>query len=315
MKGGKLDDPDGALLKLLRLLGSRGYRFVTPTPLTHARIVARRSPPSAASLRDVLGWSLPFARDLLDEEVMRLLTEAGVIDDTRDGLRSVVRISSLQDRLFVHSAYPTASADSVFFGPDSYRFADLVMREIGADARTGLRIVDIGTGAGVGAILAACLKPHSQVTMTDINPEALRLARVNALAAGALVEAREGPGLAGISEPIDVAMINPPYIVDCAERTYRDGGGMRGAELSLELAEEALAALAPGGRLVLYTGSAIVDGIDQLKGEMAERAERLGYAMRYWEIDPDVFGEELDKPQYEEVERIAVVAAVVTRPA
>ncbi len=33
----------------------------------------------------------------------------------------------------------------------------------------------------------------------------------------------------------------------------------------------------------------------------------------YRELDPDVFGEELDKPGYERVERIAVVALTVTR--
>jgi hypothetical protein len=35
--------------------------------------------------------------------------------------------------------------------------------------------------------------------------------------------------------------------------------------------------------------------------------------MRYREIDPDVFGEELDDPAYRDVDRIALVAVVLTR--
>ncbi len=40
--------------------------------------------------------------------------------------RSRVRWSSLGDLLLVHSAWPTDSSDAVFFGPDSYRFAQLI---------------------------------------------------------------------------------------------------------------------------------------------------------------------------------------------
>ena len=37
------------------------------------------------------------------------------------------------------------------------------------------------------------------------------------------------------------------------------------------------------------------------------------YGWTYQELDPDVFGEELDKPGYEQVERIAVVVLTVSR--
>jgi hypothetical protein len=35
--------------------------------------------------------------------------------------------------------------------------------------------------------------------------------------------------------------------------------------------------------------------------------------MSYAEIDPDIFGEELDSPGYEQVERIAAVGAVIEK--
>ena len=44
-----------------------------------------------------------------------------------------------------------------------------------------------------------------------------------------------------------------------------------------------------------------------------ETAADAGCALRYREIDPDVFGEQLDLPGYEDVERIAAVGAVLSR--
>lgn len=308
-------DSDGALLALLETLGRRGYRFVTPTPATHARIVARRDRRQAQSLEDVLGWSLPFERALLDPELLTLLDRAGAIEQAKDGrLRSRYRVSSLHDRLFLHSAYPTDAKDSVFFGPDSYRFAGLIAAELGAcGEREGAHIVDIGTGAGVGAIVAAGMCPQARVTMTDINPEALRLARINGRAAGVHPRAVRGSDLAGVGEDVDVALANPPYIVDSSGREYRDGGGMLGGQISLDMARMAAERLAPGGRIILYTGSTIVRGHDMLRDALQRLADAQRMTLRYREIDPDVFGEELDTPAYATADRIAVVAAILDR--
>jgi hypothetical protein len=67
------DDRTAALLDLLRLLDARGYRFVTPTPATHARVVARPHRARARSVADVLGWSLPFAPGTIDNAIETLL--------------------------------------------------------------------------------------------------------------------------------------------------------------------------------------------------------------------------------------------------
>jgi hypothetical protein len=90
---------------------------------------------------------------------------------------------------------------------------------------------------------------------------------------------------------------------------------MHGGRLSLDLAAAALPRLRPNGRLMLYTGSAIVAGADRLRPALAEAARGHGCTMSYREADPDVFGEELATPQYREVDRIAVVTAVFTRHA
>lgn len=307
------DTQDTALLDLLTALSARGYTHVTTTPESHARVLARRPGP-ARSLADVFGWSRPFAPDFLPDDLREPLRRSGMLDDTGPLHRARVRVSTVHGRAFLHSAFPTTAADAVFLGPDSYRFADLIARELAAaPLRPGARLVDIGTGAGVGAIVAAGLSPDAVVVATDPNRQALRLARINAAAAKVTMTTVETRGLTGVSGPFDLALANPPYIVDAQGRTYRDGGDMHGGRLSLDLATEALASLAPGGRLILYTGSAIVDGEDRLGAALADAAAAAGCTLAYRELDPDVFGEELSNPGYEEVDRIAVVAGVFAR--
>jgi len=305
---------DHALAKLIAYLKSRDYRFVTPTPATHARVLARRAGESARDLRDVFGWSMPFDPASFDPAPIRLLDEAGMIERTESGLKSKLRVSLLGRNLFLHSSYPTDSPDAVFFGPDSYRFARLIADELRRRPRKeSARLVDIGAGAGVGAIVATGLYPALRIVMTDVNPVALRLARINAAAAGVSAAFHEGADLSSVTGDFDLVLANPPYIADTAGRAYRDGGPMHGGAVALAMAQEAVPRLSAGGRLLLYTGSAIVGGEDEMRDRLAALAEAERCDLRYDEIDPDVFGEELESPGYRDVERIALVAAVIER--
>jgi methylase of polypeptide subunit release factors len=301
---------DDALLSLLEGLAEAGYRFVAVTPETHRRLLARDPGRTARDLRDVFGWSLPFERDLLPRPVMEALERSGALSREGDLLRSRVRVATLDDRLFLHSAFPTDSAESVFFGPDSYRFARFLAGEL-PRLPSPRRLVDIGTGSGVGAIVAASLLPGARAAATDITPLALRHARINARHSGVELQTIEAPGLDSVEGPVDLVVANPPFVADPAGRLYRDGGGMRGARLSLDWALAAARRLEPDGTMLLYTGSAIAAGRDALREALAERLPELGCRLRYAEIDPDIFGELLDEPGYEEVERIAAVGAVI----
>ncbi|WP_334164509.1 methyltransferase [Phenylobacterium sp.] len=305
---------DDALLMLLRRLDEDGYDFVTPTPLTHQRVVRRPGMQEARSVRDVLGWSLPFRDGLLAPDLFDALDAAGMLARDGDLWRSAVRVSRVHGLLFLHSAFPTAEEDSVFLGPDSYRFADFVAREMGHDCRLH-RLVDVGGGAGVGALVAAARCWAREALLTDVNPRALRLARINAQHAGIPLATRLASGLGDAPQDCDLILANPPYIVDPAGRAYRDGGDLHGGEISLEWARAAIPKLAPGGRFLLYTGSAILEGgRDRLREELRRVAEDAGVALAYRELDPDVFGEELDTAPYADVERIAVVGCVITKP-
>ena len=308
------ESTDAALLELVALLKNEDYRFITPTPATHARVLARPGRKYAADLRDIFGWSLPFAPELPPQPVLECLRAARMLREEGLLLRSRLRASTLHDDLYLHSAFPTDQEDSIFFGPDSYRFANLIAAELAArPLAPDARVADIGGGAGVGAIVAGRSAPRAQVFMTDVNPKALRLARINAAAAGVRIETVEGSGLDGVAPPLDLIMLNPPYIIDEAGRTYRDGGGMHGGKLSLDLTIEAMDRLADRGRILLYTGSAILNGEDPLHAALARETGKRGLRLDYREIDPDVFGEELTKPQYRDVERIALVAATIVR--
>lgn len=306
---------DDQLLALLEHLKAIGYRFVTPTPATHARVLARDPEGRAVNLRDVLGWSKPFRPGLLDPDLERLLLAGDPLLPFHGGhWKCRYRVSSLSNGLFLHSAYPTTCRNAVFFGPDSYRFAELVQREL-ARLRPppGTHLVDIGAGAGVGAIAAAQACPGLKLTMTDINAVALRLAKINARAAGVTAELAQGANLDAVLDPIELALANPPYIIDTGSRDYRDGGDMHGAQVAFDMAVPAVTRLAPGGCFILYTGSAILRGQDPLREELGALAARQNCALRYQEIDPDVFGEELENEAYIDVERIALVSAVFTR--
>lgn len=299
---------------LLVALKARNYRFVTPTPATHARVLARDPGRRATCLADLLGWSLPFVPGTVDREIEDLLDRAGAIERVEGGFKSRLRAATVEGELYLYSAYPTTSRDAVFLGPDSYRFARLILAELARlPCPPGATVVDVGTGAGVGGIVAARGIAGAAPVLTDVNPAALHLARANAASAGVSAEIREGAMLAGFSEPIDLAVANPPYIVDADGRAYRDGGDRHGAGLSIEMAAAVLPRLALRGRLILYTGSAIVRGEDRLRAALADLAAKQGCTLDYAELDPDMCGEELERDAYRDVDRIAVVAAVFTR--
>lgn len=311
------DDVCDAIATIGAHLRTRGYAFTTVTPETHRRVVAN-NPLCGDILRDVFGWNRSFAIDDLDASVSDAMQRARMLDavgQSESLRRSGVRFASLGDELFAHSAFPTESSQSVFFGPDSYRFAHLIERTLAAHRHPVRRIVDIGCGSGVGGLIAArMVRNPVQLVLADINPLALRFAEGNARLAG-IDDAHcvLSDVFGSIDGDADVIVSNPPYLTDAKERLYRHGGAHFGAELSLRILRESLTRLRPHGVLVLYTGSAIVDGIDTFQTRALHVLRAPEFDFRYAELDPDVFGEELDRKHYAAVERIAAVGLVVTR--
>lgn len=307
-----MTDSDEGLTHLLQALSASAYRFVAVTPETHRRVLERSPGRLGVDLRDVFGWNLPFEDGALPAPVGQALERSGMIEREGGRCRSRVRVASIGDRLFLHSAFPTDEADSVFFGPDSYRYVRFLAAELPRLAGVR-RLVDIGAGSGVGGIMAGGNLRGARVTATDINPLALTFARINAGQAGVELETLETDSLDGVDGPVDLVIANPPFVVDPAGRLYRDGGDMHGARLSLDWALAAARRIEPGGTVLLYTGSAIVDGRDGLAEALAEALPALGCSLDYSEIDPDIFGELLSGRGYEQVERVAAIGAAIRK--
>lgn len=306
---------DLALIRLADTLRVQGYQFVTPTPATHERVNSRAENSWAASLRDVFGWSRPFREQVVPSDIFLLMQEAGILVPVDGGFRSQLRLSSLNDQLLWHAAFPTTATDAVFFGPDTYRFAlaiDLYLKHREAPVR---RATDIGSGTGAGAMRVALAHPDAQVWAGDINAQALRLSRINAsIARTKNVLACQSNLLDGVQGDFDLIVANPPYLNDSLKRSYRHGGGSHGQELAVAMLEASLPRLRPEGTLLLYTGSTVVDGVDTFmsSAEPVLRALPSTWHKSYVEMDPDVFGEELEHPAYQDADRIAAVVLRVT---
>lgn len=303
------------LITLGQELQAQDYHFTTVTPATHARVNARPQNQVAEDLHGVFGWSRLFPDTVVSERLLALLETGGLLQRQDSQWRSAVRWSSLDDQLFAHSAYPTVEHDAVFFGPDTYRFARALQQFFQqADAGTVRRAVDIGCGAGPGAILIAQACPQAEVSAVDINPRALDFTRANAYLAGIDdLQIRQSNLLDGVDGQFDLIVANPPYLLDPDERTYRHGGGDYGGGLSLRIVETALERLTVSGTLLLYTGAAVVNGDAPLRRQVDALLADRPVSWRYEEMDPDVFGEELDSAAYRDAERIAAVTLTVKR--
>lgn len=302
MRGGE------ALVELLLRLKELGYRFTAVNPATHARVLARERDASP-TLRDIFGWNRPFHESHIDPRVRELMEAADILRDGSDGLRSTLRVASLGDDLFLHSAYPTEDVDAVFFGPDTYRFARFIAQHL--PRLLPGRVADMGAGTGAGGLSVKRSAPTASVTLIDTNRAALDLADVNARACGRPVDLLHGDTL---PPAVDLVTANPPYMMDEGNRAYRHGGNLFGGRVALDWTRDALAKLAPGGTLLLYTGAAIVEGASPLLSEITRLAREAGASATSAEIDPDVFGEELEKTAYAGVERIAAMGIVIRNP-
>ncbi len=300
-----------ALREILRIVAETGYAFVPPTPETHRRVNARAGDMPATDLRDVFGWNRPFDQTVIGETLFGLLQQADALEQTGVLWKSRVRIATADRGHYLHSAFPTVATDAVFFGPDTYRFIRAAAASLPKTPYR--RAVDLGCGSGAGGLELAGCRDITELWLTDINPAALELASVNAAVVGQRASFAESDLFAALDGKFDLILANPPYLADAGHRAYRDGGGALGMDLGLRIVREGCVRLTPGGVLFLYTGVPISDGVDPFR-EAIEQIAPLGRcSIDYSEIDPDVFGEELDQPAYRNVERIAAVKLMITR--
>lgn len=146
--------------------------------------------------------------------------------------------------------------------PETEQLVDLVL----AEEPKG-RIVDVGTGSGCIALSLASEGREREVAGTDCSPEALAVARENALRLGLVVEWLEGDLLAPVrGRQFDVVVSNPPYlaaeeyrVLDASVRAWEPEaalvGGVEGLEVIRRLLMEGVEVVRPGGLLALEIDS------------------------------------------------------------
>lgn len=130
----------------------------------------------------------------------------------------------------------------------------------------GSRVLDMGTGTGIGALVAAQWASH--VVAVDINPEAVRCAQQNALLNGVAdrVAVREGDLFAPVEgERFDVVLFNPPYFRGQPRNRWEQA--WRSPNVLERFAANLDRHLAPGGwaLLVLSTAGVYLEALRALR--------------------------------------------------
>jgi len=128
------------------------------------------------------------------------------------------------------------------------------------------RVLDLCTGNGSLAVLAAMAWPEVEVDAADISADALAVARMNIdrHAMGARIRLIESDGLQACAGSYDLVLCNPPYVNTRsmallpaeyrAEPAIALAGGTDGMDFVRRLLGQATQHMAPGGVLVLEIG-------------------------------------------------------------
>ena len=129
------------------------------------------------------------------------------------------------------------------------------------------RVLDLCTGNGSLAVLAAMAWPEVEVTGADISPDALAVARINVDRHGLQdrITLQLSDGLAQLPGPWDLILCNPPYVNATsmaqlpaeyrAEPTLALAGGADGMDFIRQLLQDAPARMSENAVLVLEIGN------------------------------------------------------------
>jgi len=187
--------------------------------------------------------SAPFVTDLPDADVERIRAW-----HERAYAASLSRKEEVVEYLGLSLVVPP-SVQSIT--PTSHLLGETVL----AESRRGERVLDMGTGCGVNAILAAT--KGARAIAVDINPEAIAIARTNAERSGVadLVEVRTSDIFSDVSETFDLIVFDPPFRWfkprDLTEAATAD----EDYRAMTRFFEEARAHLEADGRMLIFFGT------------------------------------------------------------
>jgi methylase of polypeptide subunit release factors len=255
-------------------------------------------------------------RTVRTDEAVRALGRDGVDALDRTGLAAVgddlvprVRILPVGDLLVAGDGYSQDDdpADYVAIYTPTSRLCDSLTPRPRVE-----RALDVGTGSGVHALLAASHARH--VIATDVNARALAFTELNAALNGLTnVECRRGSLYEPVAgETFDLIICNAPYVVSPERRwAYRDSG-FQADEVSERAVRNAPEHLAEGGYATMLVSwlAQDADAPDEralvwVEGSGCDSwilstwdSDPLGHASEWnshLESDPEAFGRALDE--------------------
>jgi methylase of polypeptide subunit release factors len=164
----------------------------------------------------LLGEAIPAADLPLPA---RVLEDAGLVEREGDLVKAPFRLAPFDDLLIAHDDEEGAGAEHVGGVNNASRsLASLTVRlPVG-------RALDLGTGCGIQALLAAA---HAdEVVATDVNERALRYADLNARLNGVSVDLRRGSWFEPVAgERFGLIVANPPFVISPDnDYVFRDSG-------------------------------------------------------------------------------------------
>ena len=173
---------------------------------------------------------------------------------------------------------------------------ELVSRVV-ADARSGMRILDVGTGSGAIAVSVAHNVAGAEVVAVDISDDALEIAKSNAAKNGVNIEFVKADALGDMSAlgKFDIIVSNPPYIpqsdIDSMNRNVVDYEPHTALFVADDDALCFYRSIAQNGVTMLREGGGLYFEIyEQFGGQIADMLADLGY--RDIEVVKDIFGKE-----------------------
>lgn len=167
-----------------------------------------------------------FIRIIIEHITKRSYPQA-VISDTKLTEEQTIRLHSILDLLKTFEPIQYIIGETEFFGlpfhvtkdvliprPETEELVELILNE---NKKSGLKVLDIGTGSGAIAIALAKHLEKADIEAWDISEEALKIATLNAESNTVDITFRNVDVLKDYptgSTKFDIVVSNPPYILE-----------------------------------------------------------------------------------------------------
>ncbi len=162
--------------------------------------------------------------------------------------------------------------------PETEHLVETALDYLRTKGLIALRVADICCGTGCVAVAIARNAPRAVVHASDIHPDALRVARLNAVRHHVVVRCVQSDlltAMEGVGPSFDVIVANPPYVPEGEWATlspvitrHEDPGallaGVDGLDVMRRLVPQARRCLRPGALLAMEIGDDQYDAVADL---------------------------------------------------